>query len=172
MKELVGGFQEVSGNGIIVDREGRTLCAVFTGKFGVQPSNTKTIMDALLAWKEDESARVPGPVQGQSRKRSYDQRNYVSPEFFSVQGSYRRVAEERKINILCSYFGCTQDAALHYGWAVPAGGNTALGERAIPQKYLEIEKLVAGGKTGVLGRWVRNFDKTMSMICTNLLVVG
>ena len=78
MKERVAAFREISGNGIIVDREGRTLCAVFSGKFGVPPSDTKPVMEALRAWKEDPSARVPPPQQRQPRKRSYDQRNYVS----------------------------------------------------------------------------------------------
>lgn len=78
MKEKVAAFREISGNGIIVDREGRTLCAVFSGKFGVPPSDTKPVLDAMQAWKEDETARVPPPQQGEPRKRSYDQRHYVS----------------------------------------------------------------------------------------------
>jgi hypothetical protein len=78
MKTHVDGFREVSGNGIIVDKSGRTLCAVFSGTFGVLPSTCKGIMDALAAWRDDPSARVPGPTAGQTRKRSYDARNYVS----------------------------------------------------------------------------------------------
>lgn len=77
MDELVAGFREVSGNGIIVDKEGRTLCAVFSGKFGIQPSDTKLVMDALLVWKKDDAARVPGHEPRKPRKRTYDDRNYV-----------------------------------------------------------------------------------------------
>lgn len=75
MKKLVGDFREVSGNGIIVDRDGNTLCAVFSGRFGVPPSTCQAIMDDLAAWRDDPTARIPPPTV---RKRSYDQRNAVS----------------------------------------------------------------------------------------------
>jgi hypothetical protein len=78
MKVLVDGFREIQGNGLVVDNHGHTLCAVFSGTFGLPPSTCKGIMDALAAWRDDPTARVPGPAVGQARKRSYDARNYVS----------------------------------------------------------------------------------------------
>lgn len=48
----------------------------------------------------------------------------------------------------------TQEATLHYGWAVPAAGNTKPGEKAVPQKYLEIEKFCRQGKTGLIEKSV------------------
>lgn len=78
MKQLVRDFREISGNAIVVNKDGHTLCALFSGKFGLPPSTCQDIMDCLAAWKEDPLARIPGPTTGQPRKRSYDQRNYVS----------------------------------------------------------------------------------------------
>jgi hypothetical protein len=45
---------------------------------------------------------------------------------------------------------CLQDAALHYGWAVPAAGNTPRGEKAIPQPYHEVSRLVGEGRSGLI----------------------
>lgn len=63
MDVLVDGFQEISRNWIIVNRDGHKLCAVFGGKFGVQPFDTKLIMDTLQAWKNDETAQIPEPTK-------------------------------------------------------------------------------------------------------------
>lgn len=78
MKVLTDGFREVSGNAIITDKDGNTLCAVFSGDFGLGSSTCKGIMDALAEWRDDPSARIPGPTGEHPRKRSYDARNYVS----------------------------------------------------------------------------------------------
>lgn len=78
MTVLVQDFREISGNGIVVNKDGHTLCAVFSGRWGLQPSSCKGIMDALAAWRDDPSARVPPPTQDEPRKRSYDERYYVS----------------------------------------------------------------------------------------------
>lgn len=78
MKVLVQDFREVCGNGIIVDSAGNALCAVFSGDFGLPQDTCRDIMDTLAAWRDDPSARVPGPTGTQPRKRSYDARNYVS----------------------------------------------------------------------------------------------
>lgn len=78
MTEHVTGFQEISGNAIILSRLGHTLCAVLSGEFGVASLATSKIMESMRTWKEDPAARVPPAAQGTKRKRSYDQRNYVS----------------------------------------------------------------------------------------------
>lgn len=83
MKVLAEGFREISGNGIITDKDGNTLCAVFCGEFGVPPSTCEGIMEALASWRDDPTARVPGPTGDQPRKRSYDARNYVSFRIWS-----------------------------------------------------------------------------------------
>lgn len=78
MKQLVHDFREISGNGIIVNKEGHTLCALFSGDFGLPPSTCQAIMDALAAWRDDPLASIPGQPTGQPRKRTYDERNHVS----------------------------------------------------------------------------------------------
>jgi hypothetical protein len=80
MTTLVQDFQEISGNGIVISKNGHTLCALFNGKFGVGSSSMEKIMESMKKWKEDPAACVPPAGQGVKRKRSYDQRNYVSLE--------------------------------------------------------------------------------------------
>jgi hypothetical protein len=43
-----------------------------------------------------------------------------------------------------------QESGLHYGVAVPAGGNTSLGENCVPQKVLELKNFIIseGRKVG------------------------
>lgn len=89
MKVLVDGFREVSGNGIIVDKAGNTLCAVFSGEFGLPFSTCKGIMDALAEWRDDPTARVPGPTNDETRKRSYDAANYVGLQYLTVLSHYK-----------------------------------------------------------------------------------
>lgn len=80
MKKLVDTFREISGNGIIVSEEGETLCAVVSGEFGLPPAGCEAIMKCLQSWQQDSTARIPPPTKSAPRKRSYDQRNYVSGE--------------------------------------------------------------------------------------------
>jgi hypothetical protein len=77
MKGLVETFQEISTNVIILSREGHTLCALLSGQFSIPEAASQKIMEVMRKWKEDETGRVP-PFQGTKRKRSYDDRNYVS----------------------------------------------------------------------------------------------
>lgn len=80
MNGLVDKFREISGNGIIVSKDGETLCAVVSGEFGLPQTACEEIMNSLKAWQQDQTARIPPPTKTTPRKRTYDQRNYVSGE--------------------------------------------------------------------------------------------
>jgi len=76
LMKAVEDFTLLKGNVLVLNKEGRTLCAVFGGKgFRLEEAKAKAILKTMEDWKADPSARVPyaGP-----RKRSYDEANYVS----------------------------------------------------------------------------------------------
>lgn len=76
LEKIVEGFRVLSGNALILNQDGHTLCAVFGGQgFRLSSAKATAVLQRMQEWKEDPTARVPysGP-----RKRSYDETNYVS----------------------------------------------------------------------------------------------
>lgn len=57
---------EVKGNALVVDKNGDTLAALFSGKLKLRKKGRKKIIKVLKRWQEDEKANVDEP----SGKRS------------------------------------------------------------------------------------------------------
>lgn len=98
-------LSEVSENGIVVDGNGDTLAALFSGQFKLPEKKTKKLTRLLREWEEDEEGNVDGPSGKRSQILGDGTEVYVSGVVFDVfvetQISDRddpRICERVKLN--------------------------------------------------------------------------
>ena len=136
---------------MVTDIDGNTIAAHFTGKFGLSQRLANLLLTKLRAWHDDTQAAVPPP----SDTRSFGNEFYVS-DFIYLSKLIPSPIPSKTIFFLKKI----QDGGIHYGVAVPQGGDTPFGQRTLPSKYKEVQNLHQSRPT--LTFHLRHLEQTLA----------